>query len=66
MRQQQAKTLILAEWRLRPEAEKSASAALAFAMKIQTKYPFRGTGDPCQRINNWLGFGGSSLGPRGK
>jgi hypothetical protein len=57
MRQQQAKTRILAEWRALPEAEqKSESRAVAFAMKIQGKYPFRCAGDPGQRIKTWLLF----------
>jgi hypothetical protein len=57
MRQQEAKTRILADWQALSEAEKSSdSQVTAFAMKILAKYPFRGSGDHCERIKNWLLF----------
>lgn len=65
MKQQEAKRRILAEWQALSEAEKkSDTQATAFATRILAKYPFRGSGDHCERIRNWLLFADSKANPQ--
>jgi hypothetical protein len=67
MRQQEAKTRILTEWRALPEAERNLdSQASAFATRILAKYPFRGAGNHCERIKNWLLFARFQRGSSGQ
>jgi hypothetical protein len=62
MRQQEAKTRILAEWQALPKIERTSELqAAAFAIRILPKYPFRYSGDRCERIKTWLLFSGSKV-----
>jgi len=66
MKQQEAKTRILADWQALPEAEKNSdSQVTAFARRILAKYPFRGSGDRCERIKTWLLFAGPKAASQG-
>lgn len=55
MKQEDAKAMILAEWRkLPPEERATEHQAATFAMKMKNEYEFRAAGDPYQVIKSWI------------
>jgi Arc/MetJ-type ribon-helix-helix transcriptional regulator len=55
MPQDEARRLVLADWRALPEEKRMSNTdRLLFAMKAAQKYPFKCSGDPYQTVMSWL------------
>jgi hypothetical protein len=55
MPQDEARRLLLADWRALPEEKRlSNTDRLLFAMKKAQKYPFKCSGEPYQTVMRWL------------
>lgn len=55
MKQEEARRLILQEWRnLPPDERQTERRAAEFAMRIKDQYPFRCRGDRYQVVKGWV------------
>jgi hypothetical protein len=55
MTQEEARRLVLADWRALPEEKRMSNAdRLIFAMQAAQKYPFKCSGDQYQIVMSWL------------
>ena len=55
MKQEEAKRLILHDWRSLPREERNTELQAAeFALRIMDRYPFRCRGDRYQVVKGWV------------